>query len=176
MQPIATSRLILRRFEAEDAAAMRHVLCDPEVMRYSLVGPMAAEAVGPWVLAQRDSAQRADGLGRRAVQIRSSAAVIGYVGLGDGPAPREPGEAELSYRLARRFWGRGYATEAAQAMADFGLSTLKLPRIVGLVDPQNVGSVSVLRKTGMEFVRPVMLDGYDHPDHLFAIGNGSLSN
>ena len=170
MQPIETSRLILRRFEAGDTAAMRAVLCDPEVMRFSLAGPMAAEDIGPWVVAQRDEPQNADGLGRRAVEIRGRGTVIGYVGLGDGPAPREPGEAELSYRLACPFWGQGYATEAAQAMVQFGLSDLTLPRIVGLVDPQNAASVGVLRKVGMTYVRPVMLDGYDHPDHLMAIG------
>ncbi len=168
MSPIETERLILRRFAADDAAAMRAVLCDPEVMRFSLLGTMAADAVDGWVVAQRDNPQLADGLGRRAIELRATGAVIGFVGLGDGPSPREPGDAELGYRLARRHWGRGYATEATRAVVDYGLSILKLPRILGLVDPQNRASVHVLRKIGMTYVRPVMLDGYDHADHLFA--------
>ena len=169
MSPIETDRLILRRFAAADAAAMHAVLCDPEVMRFSLRGPMAPDAIDAWVLAQRDDPQGADGLGRRAIEIRATGTVIGFVGLGDGPAPREPGDAELAYRLARRYWGQGYATEATQALVAFSLSTLKLPRILGLVDPQNEASVNVLRKNGMAYVREVMLDGYDHPDHLFAL-------
>ena len=169
MPPIETDRLILRRFAAADAGAMRAVLCDPDVMHFSLAGTMTADAVDAWVLAQRDDPQGANGLGRRAIEIRATGTVLGFVGLGNGPAPREPGEAELAYRLARRYWGQGYATEAAQAVVDRGLSTLKLPRILGLVDPQNKGSVNVLRKTGMAYVRAVMLDGYDHPDHLYAI-------
>ena len=169
MSPIETERLILRRFEADDAAAMQAVLCDPEVMRFSLAGTMSLDTVGPWVVAQRDDPQVADGLGRRAVEVRATGTVIGFASLGDGPAPREPGEAELGYRLARRFWGQGYATEATQALVDYGLGVLKLPRIVGLVDPGNEGSVNVLRKIGMAYVRVVMLDTYDHPDHLFAL-------
>ena len=174
MQPIATSRLILRRFHRDDAAAMQAVLCDPEVMRFSLEGPLSSDAVEPWVLAQADHQQTARGLGRRAVVVRATGTVAGYAGLGEGWAPRGPGEAELSYRLARPCWGRGFATEAAAALLEYGLSTLGLPRVVAMVDPGNTMSVQILTKIGMAYERPVMLEGYDHPDHLYAISRSDL--
>ena len=169
MQPITTKRLVLRRFRPEDAPSMRDVLCHLEVMRFSLNGPMPADDVAPWVAAQIEATASNRGLGRRAVVEGATGQVIGFVGLGDGPAPREPGDAELAYRLALPHWGRGLATEAAGALTRHGLAALGVARVIALVDPGNTGSVRVLQKIGMAFVRPVKLDGYDHADHLYAI-------
>ena len=63
----------------------------------------------------------------------------------------EHGDWELAYGLRRDRWGRGYATEAAQACVRHGFEVLGLGRIVAVVDPANGASVRVLEKCG--FVR-----------------------
>lgn len=60
----------------------------------------------------------------------------------------EHGEWELAYGIRRDRWGRGYASEAAQACIRHGFEHLALERIVADVDPENVASVRVLEKVG----------------------------
>lgn len=73
---------------------------------------------------------------------------IGYVGLW----PAEfvaPGLVEIGWRLARRSWGRGYATEAARVALDFAFGVLGLPEVVSFTVPQNERSRRVMEKIGL---------------------------
>jgi [ribosomal protein S5]-alanine N-acetyltransferase len=47
-------------------------------------------------------------------------------------------------------WGKGYATESCKAIVDYGFATLHLNRIEASVDPENMASVAVLEKLGMQ--------------------------
>ncbi len=58
--------------------------------------------------------------------------------------------ANLGYAIAREHWGKGFATEAAQAVVAYGFRTFKLAKIFARADPRNVGSVRVLEKVGMQ--------------------------
>src|SRR5712692_1765909 len=62
-------------------------------------------------------------------------------------------EVEVGYRLAKRFWGMGLASEAAQASLRFGFQELALDRIVAVVHPENVASQRVLEKIGLKYVK-----------------------
>ena len=66
-------------------------------------------------------------------------------------------------------WGKGYATEAAGAVRDYGLGVLGRRRLVAIIDPQNAASIRVAEKIGMHFEKEVMLEGYTYPDHLYAL-------
>ena len=79
------------------------------------------------------------------------------------------GEAELGFRLAYDYWGRGIATEAAQAMVAHATCLQKTQRVVAIVDPNNRQSLRVLQKIGMAYERDVMFEGYDYPDHRFSL-------
>ena len=79
------------------------------------------------------------------------------VGLIDGVA-----EFELGYALGRRWWGRGYATEAALAVRDHALGELALPEVLALVRPDNAASIHVVEKIGMELVGTRHSDGVEH--------------
>jgi len=57
----------------------------------------------------------------------------------------------LGWRYARRVWGNAYATEAAGAVLDYGISTLKLSGIVAESAVENIGSVRVIERIGMQF-------------------------
>jgi len=62
---------------------------------------------------------------------------------------------EVAYTIAREYWGQGLATEAAQAILQYGFKTLNLSRIVSLIDPDNGASQRVAEKMGMTFEKRV---------------------
>ena len=72
--------------------------------------------------------------------------MIGWCGLEYLPELRET---EIAYLLSRAAWGRGYATEAAGAALRFGFESARLEELIGLVHPDNAGSIRVLEKIGM---------------------------
>lgn len=61
------------------------------------------------------------------------------------------GLVEVGYSFEREHWGKGFATEAAVAWLDFGFRNAGLERIVAVAEPENEGSVRVMKKLGMEF-------------------------
>ena len=60
-------------------------------------------------------------------------------------------EVELGYRFVPEFWGRGIATEAALACRDYAFETLRLPRIIAIIEAANIGSIRVTEKIGLRF-------------------------
>jgi RimJ/RimL family protein N-acetyltransferase len=100
---------------------------------------------------------------------KTHSAVLGYCGLFHFPDIDGQPEIEIGYRLSRSFWRQGYATEAVLAVRDYGFNVLCLPRLVALIDPQNVASIRVAEKVGTKYEKDVMMESYDHPDHLYSI-------
>jgi ribosomal-protein-alanine N-acetyltransferase len=62
----------------------------------------------------------------------------------------EHATAVLGYGVARTYWGRGIASEAAGAVVDYGFEAFGLAKVWARVDPRNVASVRVLEKLGMQ--------------------------
>jgi [ribosomal protein S5]-alanine N-acetyltransferase len=80
-------------------------------------------------------------------------------------------ETEVGYMIAREFWGRGLATEAARAIRDYGFERLGFERLISLIRPENERSQRVAIKNGMRHERDVMV-GEIHA-RLFSIVKGS---
>ncbi|MBI5813880.1 MAG: GNAT family N-acetyltransferase [Meiothermus silvanus] len=163
-----TDRLLLRHLHLLDAQALYGVFGDPEVMRFSEGGVQSREWVTLWLRSQLEHYARW-GFGRYAVLERSRPEVIGYCGLAFHPDLGGRPEVDLGYRLARRSWGHGYATEAARAVVAYAFDTLGLGRLVATIDPQNLASLRVAEKIGMRYEKDLMLEGYTHPDRLYVI-------
>ena len=166
---LETARLILRHFHAFDDKALEHVFGDAEVMRFGS-GVQSQSWVRDWLRECQENYVKL-GFGPWAVVSKTQHQVIGYCGLFHFPDIDGQSEIEIGYRLARSVWGQGYATEAVVAVRDYSFNVLCLPRLVALIDPQNVASIRVAKKTGMRYEKDVMLDGYDHPDHLYVIAH-----
>ncbi len=171
---LETKRLILRQFHILDGQAMDLVFGDPEVMRFG-PGVQTRKWVRDWIQGCLESYQRL-GFGPWAVVERSSSAVIGYSGLFHFPDLAGQPEIEAGYRLARPFWGQGFATEAVLAIREYAFGILCLPRLIALIDPQNIASIHVAEKAGMHYEKQVMLEGYTHPDHVYSIRNPALKD
>lgn len=170
---VETNRLILRQFHAFDGEALDCVFGDAEVMFFG-PGVQSKAWVRNWLRDCQETYYQKLGFGPWAVVEKSLRQVIGYCGLFHFPDIAGQSEIEIGYRLARPFWGRGYATEAALAVRGYGFNVLCLSRLVALIDPQNVGSIRVAEKVGMKYEKEVMLEGYSHPDFLYTIENGKI--
>ncbi len=62
-------------------------------------------------------------------------------------------EIEVGYRLLKKFWSQGYATEMSKALIEYGFNQMKLDKIVGITHPENFASQNVLTKAGLVYVR-----------------------
>ncbi len=164
---IETDRLLVRRFDKNDAFALLHVFGDPEVMRFG-DGAQTEEWIRSWIdWVLQDYEEK--GHGPLAVVDKKSANAIGYCGLFDFPDINGRPEIELGYRLLRSAWGQGYATEAATAVRDYAFDVLGIERLVSLIDPDNAASIAVAKKLGMTYAADVLLEGYTHPDHVYVV-------
>lgn len=143
---IRTERLVLREFEPEDWGAVHTYASDPKAVEYMPFGP---NQVGETKTFVRERLEEQEAVDRDryilAVVRAENRRLIGSVGL--GLAGTE--SASLGYILGRPFWGRGYGTEAARAMLDFGFGTLGLRRVTAAPDQRNIASARVLEKIGM---------------------------
>ena len=145
---LSTERLRLRAFRHDDLDALGALFADPVVLRY-LRAPldrlgafrMAAGALS--FLQQHGDPVRP---GIWAIERVADGALIGRVGLSAwsdaGGGPRW----ELGYLLGSRWFGQGYATEAARAVRDHAWTRLGLEALVALVHPDNAASHRVLAK------------------------------
>ncbi|MEA2517997.1 MAG: hypothetical protein QOF49_77, partial [Chloroflexota bacterium] len=126
---LTTERLLLRAFHDADREPFARLNADPGVMEF-LGGPLDRAASD--ALVDRIGAHwRAEGHGLWAVERRSDAAFVGFVGLAKPAfdAVFTPC-VEVGWRLAADAWGHGFATEAARAALRFGFETLSLTEIL----------------------------------------------
>jgi RimJ/RimL family protein N-acetyltransferase len=134
---IETERLIVRAPRAHERAAMLELFADPANERVDAAADPAQVrrwAYGvPWGVWERDTGE-----------------LVGDCSLHYDTSFRDW---ELSYGFRRDRWGRGYASEAAQAVVRYGLDTMRVARIVADVDPANRASMRVLEKCGFVRVR-----------------------
>jgi RimJ/RimL family protein N-acetyltransferase len=146
---LETERLLLREFDEGDVEPFYRMGSDPAVIRYTgdPGGGLTSREHALEVLRSRPMADyRKYGYGRLACVLKATGEVIGFAGL---KYLDDVQEVDLGYRLLPAYWGRGLATEACRAILDYGRTRLRLGRIIGLVDPENVASVRVLEKLGL---------------------------
>lgn len=67
-------------------------------------------------------------------------------------------EFDIGYRLMKKFWGKGYATEAAEACLELGFKQFKMKIIFGRAMPANIASVRVLEKIGLSYLENRITD------------------
>jgi RimJ/RimL family protein N-acetyltransferase len=134
---------------------------DPEVMAYF---PSTLSRAQSTAMAERiETCFEHHGCGLWALELPGEESFVGFAGLSpvDIPAPFAPA-VEVGWRLARPFWGRGLATEAAAAAITFGFAHLNLEEIVSFTAAPNHRSRGVMERLGM---RRDASEDFDHP-HL----------
>lgn len=143
-ETIATARLLLRRPKLSDASAVYEYCRDPEVTRY--MDWPASSQIGDTIAAAEAALRRwdsGDEYGWR-ITVKPNDTPLGAVGC------RVRGHtADLGFWLARPFWGRGYATEAARSVLEWVASLDAIYRIWATCDIENAASARVLERIGM---------------------------
>ena len=160
---LRTQRLLLRQWKDADREPFAAMNVDPAVMRFFPELRSRAwsdRAIDIW---RAEIEER--GWSNWAVQLLSSGTFIGFVGLGIPRAvmPFTPC-VEVGYRLAKDFWGLGFATEAAQAAVALGFTRLHLKEIVSFTALINLPSRAVMERLGMvnadqDFEHPAVPEG-----------------
>lgn len=144
---ITTERLFLRPLRIGDAADMYAYAQDELVARPGMWEPYESLEDCERHVEQLVGLYKRD-LMWWALEHRGDGRLIGRVELSDWN--RENARAELSYALSRDYWGLGLMTEAAAVAADYGWNELALHRLGATVRPNNVASVKILERLGME--------------------------
>jgi [ribosomal protein S5]-alanine N-acetyltransferase len=140
-----------------DLQALASILADPLVMKFSTMGIYSTSQTEKAIDNFIDSYKRV-GFGLWAVVLKESDLLIGYCGLAIDRID-ERDEPEIAYRLDSKFWGEGFATEAALASIQYGFDRIELSYILGAAQRQNIASIRVLEKLGMTFERETIFRG-----------------
>jgi len=147
---IVTDRLRLRRFVDADLEPLSVMNADPEVMEFT--GPTLTRDETRDLLARIEAGWARHGVGLLATELRDSGELAGWIGIGV-PVPylNIPPRPEIGWRLARRFWGVGLATEGAAAVRTWGHDELGIDELVAVCARDNARSRRVMEKIGLVY-------------------------
>ena len=144
---LQTARLTMREFTPSDFDELLRLDSDPRVLKYINGGkPMSRGEVDAVVNRVVGYYPLYPGLGVWRASRRDNGAFIGWYCLKYCPPTTD---IEVGYRLLFEAWGKGFATEGARALVDYGFKKLGVKRIIGVTHPKNKASQHVLRKSGL---------------------------
>jgi ribosomal-protein-alanine N-acetyltransferase len=148
---IETERLLIRPFITEDRDSIYNIMKDEKMYEYT--------PDEPW-----KSFEDADGFIKLtswlydlnhknfrhffAITEKQNETMIGFCGVGGIAYDRS--ENEIFYSIGCKYWGQGYATEAAKAMLRYAFDTLELSKVIGVVHPKNIASNRIMDKIGLK--------------------------
>lgn len=169
---IAPPRLHTRRLELtwltiDDAPLMLAVWNDAAFLRF--VGDRGVRTLeqardalrnGPLALYAKF------GYGPFRVTLRADGIAIGVCGLYRREGIEDP---DIGFAFLPEYCGKGYGYEASAAVVDYARDELELERIVAIVSPENVASIGLIGKLGLQYERDVRIAGDDHDVSLYGV-------
>jgi [ribosomal protein S5]-alanine N-acetyltransferase len=168
LAPIAeTSRLLLCPYEAEDVALLYPIVSDPITMSH-YPEPFSVEKSEAWIKRSLDL-YSSEGFSRYGAVLKNTVEYIGDVGFFRSVVNGNE-EIDLGYIIDKKYWGRGYATEAAQTCVDLAKRHRWFGRIVVQMAHENVSSRKVAERLGAKLECDfINTRNRDMPTHLFVI-------
>jgi RimJ/RimL family protein N-acetyltransferase len=163
---LMTERLQLRRSHPDDAESISAYRSDPDVHIHQ--GWDVTDVHG----VRRDIEEMAGrapgehgGWVQFSVEERTAGRLVGDVGI--SPADDEPGVIKVGYTIAPVFQGRGYATEAVEALVSYAFEALGADVVRAYADAGNIPSIRVMEKVGMRLIE--RFEGDDEDGHWFGV-------
>ena len=158
---VETERLVLREWRDDDLEPFHAICSDPEVM--ATLGPVMTMPEVANLIGRMQNLQSELGHCFWALECKEAGDLLGWCGLIRGTAANTPitGKLEIGWRLARRSWGHGYATEAARCAMQWAFNNQPDDTIWAITSFDNQPSRAVMKRLGMQ--RRVDLD-FDHPN------------
>jgi ribosomal-protein-alanine N-acetyltransferase len=152
---LSTLRLSLRQLTEEDAEFILELLNDPAFVRFiGDKGVRNLDDARGYILTGPIASYEQHGFGLWLVELKGVNTPVGICGL----LKRESlPDVDIGFAFLPEYRARGYASESAAAVLEYGRTNLGLTRIVAIVDPDNAGSLRLLEKIGMSFDRMVRL-------------------
>ncbi len=162
---IKTERLILRRFTLDDVESVyKNYGADPLVNRYISFAPCAEiESAKGFIHMHVEQYDNNPTFYGWAVILENE--VIGSIGLFN--VDDDADQAELGYSIESKWWGKGYATEAARAVLNHAFTQVGFHRIYASHHIENTASGQVLRKLGMQY-EGTLRDGQKNTDGSYS--------
>lgn len=145
----STERLLIRKLEESDAYVWPGFFNNNPLLPYLGIplDKTPEESAKEWIefqLKRYDEGR----YGHHALVNKETGEFIGQCGLLTQTV-EEKNEVEVGYHILPKYWGNGYATEAAQFFRDFGFKHEKLDHIISVIDIRNIASQKVAEKNGM---------------------------
>lgn len=153
---LETARLILRPLTFADTDHLLGILSDPEAMRHYPQVYNREETEG-WITRIRAMYERC-GHSFYACLLKESGEFAGICGILQQTVD-DVEEKEIGYLFLRKFWNRGYASEAAQFWRDYAFNVMGRTRMISLIDPDNIASRRVAEKNGMHIEKQADFKG-----------------
>lgn len=166
MTVLETERLLLRHVEVvRDSEFLLEVLNEPPFIRFVADrGVRSLEDAAAYIEEKIEPSYVKYGFGFYIVEVKENHESAGMCGL----VKRETlDDVDIGYSFLERFWGRGYAYEAAAALLAYGREVLRLPRIVALAAADNVSSIRLIEKLGLRYTTTVQLPGYSSESRVY---------
>lgn len=143
---LETARLLLRELNIGDTQHMFDLNADLEVLKYTGDVPFNSLEEAKSFLMNYSDYQK-NGFGRWAVVLKKDQKFIGWCGL----KLNEENLIDIGFRFLKQEWNKGYATESANGVLNYGYKKLNLPSIIARVSNENLSSIKVLEKLQMNF-------------------------
>lgn len=164
---LETERLWLRRITYDDLDDLLQIWGDPEAMKL-FPKTLDRQEMGDWI--DRNLKRYEEfGHGIWAVIRKADQQFVGDCGLViqevDGVE-----ELEVGYHFNPKFWGRGFATEAARGCMEYAFNRLNSRRIISMVRPENLASRRVAERNGLKIEKEIFWRGYQH--YVYSIEQG----
>ncbi|MDZ4812016.1 MAG: GNAT family N-acetyltransferase [Pseudomonadota bacterium] len=163
---IETERLALRHLSIDDADMMFELLNEPSfIHNIGDRGVRSGEQARAYIQNGPIASYQRHGFGLNRVALRDAGPAIGICGLLKREHLEHP---DIGFALLPRFWSRGYALEAAQAVIAHARQHLGLQRILATTALDNSDSIRLLERIDFRAEGMIQSPGYDEPSRLFA--------
>ncbi|MGO2570437.1 MAG: GNAT family N-acetyltransferase [Serratia proteamaculans] len=164
-----SARMLMRPPVADDVARFYAIFGDPETQRFNPAGPVASEQLARQALTERIENWQQHGYGSWAIALHERPEwIIGFGGISWRPLGAQR-TVNLGYRFDTQVWGRGLATELAQASLEYGFEQLRLAEISAIVREKNLASCRVLEKAGLRLVDTLDDVPGDRPSLVYSL-------
>jgi len=154
---LESERLYLKEFTLNDIDDYFLLNSDAEVMKFIRPPDTDINVIRKHIKKIRKYYTKNPGLGIWACFENKGDEFIGFFELAHLDNTEE---IEVGYRLHKKYWGKGYATEMTKVLIDYGFNKMGLEQIAGITHPDNIASQNVLLKSGLTYIKDAVFYGF----------------
>jgi ribosomal-protein-alanine N-acetyltransferase len=160
---LESERLVLREITAADADDLFDIFSDEATMEYWSCRPYTSIVQAQKLIESLTNTTRQEIGIHWAITLRGENRLIGRCGYNEWRKPHRRGE--ISYIIARHYWGKGIAREALHLILDYGFTEMNLHSVEAGVTPGNNGSTRMLERLGFR-LEGHLRESYFAEDHF----------